>query len=82
MYFTWLRFQLESHCLLAVNGSGLCHHATVQYDKSLFSDDSSLRGNKNEILTNCTSAETSVSGINILIFIRATQDCSIKVLSL
>lgn len=34
------------------------------------------------MLTNCTSAETSVSGINILIFISATQNCSIKVSSL
>ena len=82
VYFTSFSLQLGSHCLLAVNGGGFCHHTMIQYDKSLFSDDSSLCGNKYEMLTNCTSAETSVSGINILIFISATQDCSIKVLSL
>lgn len=69
-YFVYFSLQLGSHCLLAVNGGGFCHHTMIQYDKSLFSDDSSLRGNKYEMLTNCTSAETSVSGINILIFIR------------
>lgn len=82
VYFTSFSLQLGSRCLLAVNGGGFCHHMMIQYDKSLFSDDSSLRGNKYEMLTNCTSAETSVSGINILICIGATRDCSIKVLSL
>lgn len=80
--FTQLCLQLGSYCFLAVNGGGFRCHMMTQCDKSLFSDESSLRGNKHEMPTNCTSAETSVSGINILIFIRATQDCSIKVLSL
>lgn len=80
--FTQLCLQLGSYCLLAVNGSGFRCHMMTQCDKSLFSGESSLRGNKHEMPTNCTSTETSVSGINILIFIRATQDCSIKVLSL
>jgi len=59
VYFASFSVQLGSHRLLAVNGGGFCHHTMIQYDKSLFPDDSSVRGNKYEMLTNCTSAETS-----------------------
>lgn len=82
VYFISFSLQLGSHCLLAVNGGGFCQHMMTQDDKSLFSGDSSLRRNKYEMLTNCTSAQTSVSGINIRIFISATQHSSIKVQSL